>query len=120
MGDVLVSGWQPIETAPKDEKVPILVFFDHDADTYYDPLNPNLLTDYAAVAEGGDYCSGTGIAVAIWRDGYHDNDGWESDKSYWIPGFWFAVLDGDAADQVVNATHWMPLPPPPAKDQDNG
>lgn len=106
--------WQPIETALKDEAVPILVWFDHDADTYYDPADPMRLTDYAAIAEGGDYFKGSGVAVAIWRDGYHDSDGWESANSYWVPGGWFDFHDGDAADQVVNATHWMPLPAPPS------
>jgi len=52
--------WMPIETADRNEKVPVLVEFNHDADPYYDPADPNRLTDYAANAEGGDYLAGAG------------------------------------------------------------
>lgn len=106
-------GWQPIATAPRDKKQPVLVWFDHDADPYYHPADQHRLTDYASIAEDGDFLSGKGIALAVWRDGYNENEGWESGISYWVPGGWFAWLDGDAADQCANATHWQPLPPPP-------
>ena len=99
--------------------MPILVAFDHDADPYQDPNDPGRLTDYAAVAEGGDFLSGKGVAMVVWRDGYHDSDGWEYDNSYWVPGGWFAYLNGDATDYIANATHWMPLPPPPPTTGDN-
>lgn len=105
--------WQPIETAKKDEKTPILAWFDHGADPYQDPENPDRLTEYSSVAEGGDFLGGKGVAMVVWRDGYHDSDGWESANSYWVPGGWFAWLDGDATDHIANATHWMPLPKPP-------
>lgn len=108
------QAWQPIETAPKDEQKPILVWFDHDADPYCDPADPRRLTDYAANAEGGDFFEGRGVAVAVWRDGYQDSDGWEAANSYWMPGGWFAYHNGDASDHCVNATHWRPLPDPPA------
>ena len=108
-----MSAWQPIDTAPKDEAKPILVYFDHDADPYQDPNDPVRLTDYAANAESGDYLSGNGVAMAVWRNGYHESDGWEAANSYWVPGGWFAWLDGDAADQVANALFWQPLPEPP-------
>ena len=103
--------WQPIETAPKDESSPILIWFDHDADPYYDLANPSRLTDYSAIAEGGDFLNGNGIAVAVWSDGYHESD--DGETRYWIPGGWFVWLNGDAGDQVANATHWMPLPAAP-------
>jgi len=109
-----MSEWQLIDTAKRDEKAPILIWFDHDADPYNDPTDPTRLTDYAAVAESGDFLSGKGVAIAVWRDGYHESDGWEAANRYWVPGGWFAWLDGDAADQVANATHWMPLPSAPA------
>ena len=105
--------WQPIETAAKDEKTPILAWFDHDADPYQDPSNPTRLTDYASVSDGGDFLSGKGVAMVVWRDGYHESEGWESAISYWVPGGWFAYIDGDADDRIANATHWMPLPEPP-------
>lgn len=56
--------WQPIETAPKD--IDILVWFDHEADPYQDPSDQNRLTDYAALAENGDFLGGSGVAVAKW------------------------------------------------------
>jgi hypothetical protein len=106
----LSAYWMPIETADRNEKVPVLVEFNHDADPYYDPDDPNRLTNYAANAEGGDYLAGAGVTVAIWRDGYHESDGWESGNSYWMPGGWFAYLNDDATDYAVNATRWMPMP----------
>lgn len=113
MGDVVVSEWQDISSAPKDGKTPILVWFDHEADPYTDPANPQRLTDYAANAESGDYFAGKGVAIAVWRDGYHDSDGWESGNEYWVPGHWFGYHNGDATDHAVNALFWKPLPPPP-------
>lgn len=102
--------WQPIESAPRDEQSPILVCYDHDADPYQDPEDSKRLTDYAAIAEGGDFLAGKGVTIAVWREGYHDSDGWESAQSYWVPGGWFAYLNGDATDYVVNAIRWMPVP----------
>jgi len=109
-----MAEWQDIATAPRDEAVPLLVYFDHDADPYQDPEQPGRLTDYAIHAEGGDYLKGQGVAVAVWRYGWHESDGWESANSdYWMPAAWWLLVDGDTGDHVVNATHWMPLPPPP-------
>jgi hypothetical protein len=108
-----MSEWQPIETAPKDENTPVLVWFDHEADPYQDPSNPQRLTDYASNAEGGYFLGGSGIAMAVWRDSYEESDGWEAANSYTIPACWHAWLDGDSADQVCNPLYWMPLPEPP-------
>lgn len=105
-----MTDWQPIETAPKDK--PILVWFDHDADPYQ--ADDEKLTDYACHAEGGDFLSGNGIAIARWCEGWHEDDGWESaNPPYWMPAMWCAWFNGDYADQVVNALFWVPLPPPP-------
>lgn len=113
--------WQSIDSAEKDETVPILVWFDHDADTCNDPRDMMRLTDYAANAEGGDYLSGKGVALAVWRNGYPESEGWESGDSYWVPGGWFAWLNGDATDYAVNALWFMPLPTPPVdEDSDVG
>lgn len=104
--------WQPIETAPKDR--PVLVWFDHDADTYQDPDNPNKLTAYACHADGGDYMTGAGVVIAKWSEGWEESDGWESaNGSYWMPAVWSAWFNGDYADHVVNALYWMPLPDAP-------
>lgn len=110
-----MSKWQPIETAPKDEKVPVLVYFDHEADPYQDPHRRGKLTDYAIHAEGGTFLGGKGVAVAVWRDGWHEDDGWEScNAPYWMPAAWWLLVDGDAGDYVINATHWQSLPEEPA------
>jgi len=101
--------WQPIETAPKDRD--ILVWYDHDADPYHHPDNPNLLTDYAAWADSGDFLAGRGVAIARWQDAE-----WESvdeyGNGYWLPSAWFA-FESDDYERVCNATHWMPLPESP-------
>jgi hypothetical protein len=103
--------WQDISTAPKD--VPVLVTYDHDADPYHEPSDPRYLTNYAAHAESGTFVSGRGVTVAVLRDGWHEDDGWESNNPpYWMPPAWWAWLDGDSSDYVLNATHWMPLPEP--------
>lgn len=102
--------WQPIETAPKDRDV--LVWYDHDADPYRDPDNPNRLTDYAAWAESGDYLVGRGIAVAKWTPQFWESTG-DYGEGYWMPPVW-AVPGSDRSYAVVcNPTHWMPLPEPP-------
>lgn len=107
-----MSEWQDISTAPKD--APVLVWFDHDADPYQDPANPNKLTNYSCHAEGRDFLEGKGVVVAVLRDGWHEDDGWESTiPTYWMPDAWWIWLNGDSGDHVVNATHWQPLPTPP-------
>lgn len=102
--------WQPISTAPKDD-TDILVWFDHDADPYYDPEDQVRLTPYAAWADGGDFMAGKGICIAR-----HFPQHWESTgdygEGYWLPAAWFSQENGDY-ERVVNPTHWMPLPEPP-------
>lgn len=101
-----------MDEAPKD--VPVLVFYDHDADSYQDPDNPGNLTDYACHTEGGEYFSGKGVAIAQWCKGWYEDDGWESTTTpYWLPACWVAQFDGDNSQYVVNPTAWMPLPAPP-------
>lgn len=108
-----MTKWQPISTAPRNEDAPIIVRFDHEADPYQDPDNPGRLTDYAANAEGASCLLGKGIALAVWRDGHYASDGWESGDGYWVPGGWFAWLNGDAAEYAVNAILWQETPQPP-------
>lgn len=101
-----------METAFKD--TPVLVWYDHNADPYQDPSDPNKLTDYACHAEGGDYLDGQGVAIARWCEGYEESNGWEAGDSWWMPAAWFAWVNGDYGDQVVFPIAWMPLPEPPA------
>lgn len=108
---MMENKWQPIETAPHDR--PILVWYDHDADLYHHPEKKDHLTDYAIHAESGDFLSGSGICVACWNDGYHEQEDWEAGVSYWMPPVWLAQLDGDNTDYACNPTHWQPLPEPP-------
>lgn len=102
--------WQSMENAPKDCE--ILVWYDHEADPYYDPANPKALTAYAAWTEGGAFLDGHGICIAKWFPQH-----WESvdeyGAGYWLPAAWFAA-ENDDYERVVNPTHWMPLPPLPS------
>ena len=98
--------WQPIYTAPKDQDV--LVWYDHDADPYQDPENPDRLTDYAAWCEGGDFLSGRGFAIAKWFP-----QEWESTdeygNGYWLPAAWFSRGDFEDYTSACNALFWQPL-----------
>lgn len=100
--------WQSMHLAPKDKA--ILVKYDHDADEYTDPHDPQKLTDYAAIAEGGDFLSGNGFAVVIWADGYYE-DSWNEDPygPYWVPGGWFLYINGEPSDFVCNPVVWCEL-----------
>ena len=101
--------WQPIESAPKGAN--ILVWFDHSADPYQDPNAPGKLTDYAAWADGRDFMDGKGFCIAKWHPQHFEAED-EYGTGYWMPAAWFA-LECDDYERVCNATHWMPLPPPP-------
>lgn len=100
--------WQPIEAAPKDG-TPVLVYYDHAADPYHDPDDPDRLTDYAANAEGCDFLDGKGQCVAFWSAGSHEIVD-EYGDGFWVPGCWFMWGNDDYA---VAATRWQPLPEPP-------
>lgn len=102
------SGWQPIETAPKE--VPILAWCNHNADSYQDPNNPERLTDYATWAEAGDFFEGEGVCVVRWQPAHFEAID-EYGQGYWLPAYWF--LNDDCGETVANPTHWMPLPAAP-------
>lgn len=102
-----MTEWRDIASAPRDRE--ILVWYDHDADPYHDG---DRLTNYACHAEGGDFYAGKGVAIAHWREGWHEGDGFE-EPSYWMPECWLVQINGDNSDYVCNPTHWQPLPEPP-------
>lgn len=59
--------WQPIETAPKNH--PIWVYYDHDADPHYIETlvdGRQILSVYAAHAEGLSCKTGQGQCAAVW------------------------------------------------------
>ena len=103
--------WQPIETAPKDG-TPVLVWYDHSADPYYEPNDPHKLTNYATWAEGGEFLDGSGVTVAKWCEQF-----WEViddyGDGYWLPAAWFTPGNNQSYECVCNPTGWMPLPAPP-------
>jgi hypothetical protein len=104
-----MTDWQRIETAPKDKD--ILVWYDHDADPYFERDGAHRLTDYAAWAENGDFMAGKGICIAS-----HYPQQWEAEdeygSGYWMPAAWFCK-ENDDYERFVNPTHWMQLPEPP-------
>ena len=100
--------WQPIETAPKN--VDVLVWYDHDADPYFDPSNPHSLTAYASWADGGPFMAGKGYAIAKWHPQFWESTD-EYGSGYWLPPAWFAA-ENDDYERVCNPTHWKPLAPP--------
>lgn len=106
----MCNNWRNIETAPKDRDV--LVWYDHDADPYQDPGNPDRLTPYGTWVENGEFQLGKGVCVAQYHPSYLVDEG---EDSYTLPAAWFAREDG-YYERVVNPTHWMPLPEPPRED----
>lgn len=105
--------WQDISTAPKDRD--ILVWYDHNADSYYDPENPNRLTPYGTWSEGGTFMDGKGVCVARWFEQHWESED-EYGSGYWLPAWWFAKQLDDY-ECVVNPTHWMPIEPPITEDE---
>ncbi|WEJ60182.1 hypothetical protein [Devosia sp. FJ2-5-3] len=105
--------WQPIETAPKDG-TPIFAWCVHEADPYHDEATGNL-TDYGCWAEVTSRVA-NGPQVVVWGGEDSDYDEW-SGKTYTWPNWWFR--HGSEFEEVANPTHWMPLPAPPAKENDN-
>ena len=100
--------WQPIVTAPKDR--PIWVFYDHDADPYFD--GESKLTPYGAACEAGVCKHGKGQCAAEWADDYKEDvssDGWG--PRHTVPGWWFE--EGSNFEIAVNPTHWMEKPADP-------
>lgn len=98
-----------IESAPKDRD--ILVWFDHEADPYQDPHNPDRLTDYAVWAESGEFLDGKGFCIAKWHTAIWESED-EYGNGYWLPSWWFAK-ENDDYERVVNPTNWTDLPVPP-------
>lgn len=99
--------WNTIDTAPKG--VDVLVWYDHDADPYQDPNNPNRLTNYAAWADGGDWLDGKGVCIAKWFPKEFESED-EYGNGYWKPAAWFAKEDNDYM-RVCNPIYWLMIIP---------
>lgn len=83
------SGWQPIETAPRDG-AEIIVWGTIPKDRYPKGEAP----------EDRSF-----IATVHWES---EEDAWDEQSG------WFC----SAVDKIVPPTHWMPLPTPPMEDND--
>ena len=105
------SGWQLIETAPRD-RTPIIGWCDHEADLYYEEEGKRL-TVYAAHAEGMSHVP-DGPHVLVWGGEYSEHDTYTG-SSFTIPDWWFRA--GSDFEEAANPTHWMPLPELPQKKE---
>lgn len=101
-----MTEWQPIETAPKDRD--ILVWFDHDADPYFEQNDSHRLTDYAANAEACGYLQGRGYAIAKWMPPEFEATD-EYGSGFEIPAGWFSRGDYGDYENACNALRWTPL-----------
>ena len=105
--------WQPMETAPKDRD--ILVWHDHESDPYYDPNDPDKLTDYAVWCEIHGYLDYRGLMIAKWLPQQFETVD-EYGGGINMPAWWH-VKSVDDYEMVCNPTHWMPLPQEPEGDK---
>lgn len=96
-----------INTAPRDRD--ILVFYDHDADPYYDPNDPTRLTEYASWAESGDFLDGKGWAIAKWQPQWFESTD-QYGGGYWMLAAWFSRGDFCDYETVCNPIGWCDLP----------
>lgn len=105
-----VSGWQPIETAPRDG-TPILGWCVHAADIYHDD-STGRLTDYACSVEGLGRVE-DGPHVLVWGGGGCEYDEWSGISETW-PDWWFRL--GSYFEQAANPIAWQPITPPVTAD----
>lgn len=82
-----MSEWEPIDTAPKDAKMLLLLEAGHG-----DDYHSRVLTGF-----WGDRFAG-------WKEDDPQNYGWLN---------WHEGLDDADTWRVVKPTHWAPLPAPP-------
>lgn len=109
MTEYVAGTWYPISSAPRDTD--ILVWYNHDADSYQSETEPGKLTDYAAWADGGDFMDGRGWCIAKWQPSFWERTD-EYGSGYFMPAWWFA-RENDDYERVVNPVLWSPLPKPP-------
>lgn len=90
-----MSGWQPIETAPKDG-TPILIFQPSGQRNSYMPID--------ALKEG-EFTYRWDDPRLLWFD-----------DARWAIGYWRPYPNGGWGNRnsaTVTPSHWMPLPTPP-------
>lgn len=104
------TGWQPMETAPKDG-TPILARCDHAADEDYG----DRLSVYASHAEGTRHVP-DGLHVVVWGGAYEEAGDEIGYGSYVMPDWWFRA--GSDFEEVANAVAWMPIPGTPEVQND--
>ena len=106
-----MTGWQPIETAPRDG-APILAWCNHEADPYVEDAEAGRLTTYGAHCEGLTWAS-DGYNVVEWG-GETSEYGDYNELLYSIPDWWFVV--GSEFEVAANPIYWAPLPAPPEEN----
>lgn len=103
--ELIKSKMKTMETAPKDRV--ILVYHDHDADTYQDLSDSEgkRITTYAAWCEGNGH-SPNGFYLADFGGGYDDDlsgEGWGPFMH--MPDWWFKHDDEDS-EFPLNPVLW--------------
>jgi hypothetical protein len=106
--ELIKSKMKTMDSAPKDRV--ILVYHDHDADTYQDLDDPTgkCITTYAAWVEGNGH-SPNGLYLADFGGGFDEDlsgEGWGPIVS--MPDWWFKHDDEDS-EYPLNPVLWKDI-----------